>query len=121
MHPLIALVSNHAKRRGAAVSALLFQTVSRYSSSFYETARNLLRSRSNQFAKVRRLQKQLGEAHAEAGRLKNKWQRASDELHEARRQLKQQHDRADDDVEVLTSRLLGARFESGVVERALRY
>ncbi|KAA1259493.1 hypothetical protein LF1_20270 [Rubripirellula obstinata] len=74
---------------------LLFQSVSRYRSSLYETARNLLRSRNNQFAKVQRLQKQLGEARVEAERLKNEWQRTNDDLHEARRQLKQQQDRAD--------------------------
>jgi hypothetical protein len=86
------------------VAALLFQSVSQYRSSLYEIARILLRSRSNQFAKVQKLRKQLGEARSEAQELKGKLRRTSDELHEASRQLKLQQNRADE-LQKRTNRL----------------
>lgn len=78
------------------MAALLFQFVSQYRSSIYETARNLLRSRNNQFAKVQELRKQICEVRSAAEELKDKMRRTSEELHETRRQLKLQQDRADE-------------------------
>lgn len=75
------------------MAAFLFQSVSQYSSPLYEIARDLLRSRNDQVAKVQRVEDKLHKSRSELDSLATKLQRTQDELEETRRQLKLQENR----------------------------
>lgn len=66
---------------------LLFNSLSQYSSSLYETARAILRSRQNQAAKVERLAEEFESSEAECLRVKQDLQSRDDELERMRQQL----------------------------------
>jgi len=67
--------------------SLLFKSLDQYSSSLYESARMILRSRQNQAAKAEKLAEKLETSEKEAFGLRQNLQSRDDELERMRQQL----------------------------------
>jgi hypothetical protein len=87
---LLGCLSEQSKRRSAAVMGLFAESVGQYKSTWYETARNLFRSRNTQRARAERLAEQNRELKLQNGRLAEQWQRSEALREQTQQRLHQQ-------------------------------
>jgi hypothetical protein len=87
---LLGCLSEQSKRRSAAVMGLFAESVGQYKSTWYETARNLFRSRNTQRARAERLAEQNRELQLQNGRLAEQWHRSEALREQTQQRLHQQ-------------------------------